>query len=214
MQEGKRERPSGTLSATACKEATSRRAASHPRGAPSHLQQRVSPISLPLHFFPSPVPTWLPPSSPITWPPGAHLALNEARATQLYAKRYFATVVAVLGTRPPLLPAAAHPCGWLPAGRSGHRSWASAGSAASEAPQRGPAAMPSVPARRQRRGVPAVAVGVPPGVPWGRPEVGKRSRGQGVQGAVRVRRRGGRPSRGPGQGEPKWGCRRRSARRG
>lgn len=54
----------------------------------------------PLHFFPSPRPTWVPPCPCITWPPGTHLALNEAN-TQLYAKRYFATAVAVLGTCPP-----------------------------------------------------------------------------------------------------------------
>lgn len=114
----------------------------------------------------------------------------------------------------PLPTPAAHPCGWLPAGRSGRRSWASAGSAASGAPQRGPAVMPSVPARRRQRGAPAVAVGVPPGVPWGRPAAGKRSRGRGARGAARVRRKGGRPSRGPGRGEPRWGCRRQSARRG
>lgn len=106
----------------------------------------------PLHFFPSPRPTWVPPCPRITWPPGAHLALNEANNTQLYAKRYFATTVAVLGTCPPPFPLlstpAAHPCGWLPAGRSGHRSWASAGSVASVAPWQGPVVMPSVPVRR------------------------------------------------------------------
>lgn len=56
---------------------------------------------LPLHFLPSPGPTWVPPSSHITCPPGARLALNKANTTQLYTRRYFATVVAMLGTCPP-----------------------------------------------------------------------------------------------------------------
>lgn len=73
---------------------------------------------------------------------------------------------------------------------------------------------PSVLVMQQWPGVPAVAVGVPPGVPWGRPVVGKQSRGREALGAVKVRRRGVQLSQGPWRGEQRWGCRRRSARRG
>uniref|UniRef100_A0A8C3C3E5 Monocarboxylate transporter 10 n=1 Tax=Cairina moschata TaxID=8855 RepID=A0A8C3C3E5_CAIMO len=150
----------------------------------------VSPLTLPSFGF-KPSPLILSPHSPKNRVPSqlSHSPLSVSE--------------------PPTPP---HPCGWLPAGRSGRRSWASAGWPASAARRRGPAATPNAPARQRARGAPvAVAVG-PRGGPWGRPAAGKQSRGRAARGAAaRARRTGGRPHRGAALWGLPWGCRKRSA---